>query len=190
MLRIPKALLRQVPLFLLPLLLFCQTQPGEIRIQVQDSSGLAMEASGKLESPVSKTDLSFRTDSQGAYTFSNLAPGRYRLEISKAGFATQSVLIDLESGMPVSRTVMMALATQASRIDVVANTPLPGTDLPIDQIAAPVQTASARDLEQTGALDLSDLLNQRLSGVHINQNQENPYQPDVNYRGYTASPLL
>ncbi|MBZ5673924.1 MAG: TonB-dependent receptor [Acidobacteriia bacterium] len=190
MLRIPKALLRQVPLFLLPVLLCGQSQPGEIRIQVQDSSGLAMEASGKLESPASKTDLSFQTDSQGTYTFSNLSPGRYRLEVSKAGFAAQSVLIDVVSGTPVLRTVMMALATQAARIDVVANTPLPGTDLPIDEIAAPVQTASARDLEQTGALDLSDLLNQRLSGVHINQNQENPYQPDVSYRGYTASPLL
>ena len=189
MLRIPKALLRQVPLFLLPVLLCGQSQTGEIRIQVKDSSGLAMEAAGKLESPASKTDLSFQTDSQGAHTFSNLAPGRYRLEVSKTGFATQSALIDVESGT-VSRTVMMALAAQASRIDVVAATPLPGTDLPIDQIAAPVQTASARDLEQTGALDLSDLLNQRLSGVHINQNQENPYQPDVSYRGYTASPLL
>ena len=171
-------------------LLCGQPQTGEIRIQVQDSSGLAMEASGKLESLASKTDLSFQTDPQGAYTFSNLSSGRYRLEVSKAGFATQSLLIDVESGTPVSRTVMMALATQASRIDVVAATPLPGTDLPIDQIPAPVQTASARDLEQSGALDLSDLLNQRLSGVHINQNQENPYQPDVNYRGYTASPLL
>ena len=190
MLRTLKALLRQVPLLLLPVLLCGQAQPGEIRIQVKDSSGLAMEASGKLASLASKTDLSFQTDPQGAYTFSNLAAGRYRLEISKAGFATQSVLIDVESGTPVLRTVMMALATQASRIDVVAATPLPGTDLPIDQIAAPVQTASARDLEQTGALDLSDLLNQRLSGVHINQNQENPYQPDVSYRGYTASPLL
>jgi outer membrane receptor protein involved in Fe transport len=149
-----------------------------------------MEASGKLESLASRTDLSFQTGPQGAYTFSNLAAGRYRLEVSKAGFATQSLLIDVESGTPVSRTVMMALATQASKIDVVAATPLPGTDLPIDQIPAPVQTASARDLEQSGALDLSDLLNQRLSGVHINQNQENPYQPDVSYRGYTASPLL
>ena len=139
MLRIPKALLRQVPLFLLPVLLCGQSQPGEIRIQVQDSSGLAMEASGKLESPASKTDLSFQTDSQGTYTFSNLSPGRYRLEVSKAGFAAQSVLIDVVSGTPVLRTVMMALATQAARIDVVANTPLPGTDLPIDEIAAPVQ---------------------------------------------------
>jgi outer membrane receptor protein involved in Fe transport len=189
MLRVPKSLLRKAPFFLMPVLLCGQSQTGEIRIQVKDSSGLAMEASGKLESPASKTGLSFQTDSQGTYTFSNLSPGRYRLEVSKAGFATQSVLIDVESGT-VSRTVTMALAAQASRIDVVAATPLPGTDLPIDQIAAPVQTASARDLEQTGALDLSDLLNQRLSGVHINQNQENPYQPDVSYRGYTASPLL
>src|SRR5579862_195641 len=190
MLRFPKALFRQVPPFLLPVLLCGQPQPGEIRIQIQDSSGLAMQASGKLHGPASKTDLSFQTDPQGAYIFSNLSAGRYRLEVSKAGFATQSLLIDVESGTPVSRTVMMVLATQASRIDVVAATPLPGTDLPIDQIPAPVQTASARDLEQSGALDLSDLLNQRLSGVHINQNQENPYQPDVNYRGYTASPLL
>ena len=84
----------------------------------------------------------------------------------------------------------MALATQASRVDVVAATPLAGTDLPLDEIPAPVQTASARDLEQTHALDLSDLLNQRLGGVHINQNAGNPYQPDINYRGYTASGLL
>jgi len=197
MLRTPKNFRRFVCLILLvtaailmPVLLCGQSQPGEIRIQVKDASGLPMEASGKLESLASKTDLSFQTDPQGAYTFSNLASGRYRLDVSKAGFATQSVLIDVQSGTPVSRTVMMALATQASRIDVVAATPLPGTDLPIDEIPAPVQTASAHDLEQSGALDLSDLLNQRLSGVHINQNQENPYQPDVSYRGYTASPLL
>jgi outer membrane receptor protein involved in Fe transport len=187
---IPKAVLRLLPLFLISILLCGQSQTGEIRIQVQDSAGLAMEASGKLESLANKTNLSFRTDSQGAYSLSNLASGRYRLEVSKTGFATQSVLIDVQPGTPVSRTVMMALAAQASRIDVVAATPLPGTDLPIDEIPAPVQTASARDLQQSGALDLSDLLNQRLSGVHINQNQENPYQPDVNYRGYTASPLL
>jgi hypothetical protein len=149
-------MLRRLPLFLMSILLCGQSQPGEIRIQVQDSSGLATEASGKLESPASNTDLSFQTNPQGAYTFSNLPPGRYRLEVLKIGFATQSLLIDVPPGTPVSRTVTMALATQASRIDVVASTPLPGTDLPIDEIPAPVQTASARDLQQTGALDLSD----------------------------------
>src|SRR6202158_227998 len=171
-------------------LLAGQSQTGEIRVQVKDSSGAVMEASGKLDSVASKTDIIFQTDSQGTYTFSNLPSGRYRLEVSKVGFAAQSILIDVQPGTPVSRTVTLALATQASRIDVVAATPLPGTDLPLDEIPAPVQTASARDLEQSGALDLSDLLNQRLSGGHIKQNHENPYQPDVSYRGYTASPLL
>ena len=105
-------------------LLCGQPQTGEIKIQVQDSSGLAMEASGKLESLASKTDRSFQTDAQGTYTFSNLSSGRYRLEVSKDGFATQSMLIDVQSGTPVSRTVTLALPPQASRIDVVAATPL------------------------------------------------------------------
>jgi hypothetical protein len=29
-----------------------------------------------------------------------------------------------------------------------------------------------------------------MNGVHVNESQGNPFQPDVNYRGYTASPLL
>jgi outer membrane receptor protein involved in Fe transport len=73
---------------------------------------------------------------------------------------------------------------------VVGNTPLQGSDLPVDQIAAPVQTATKRDLDASGALDVSDFMNRRLNAVHVNDIQGNPFQPDVNYRGYTASPLL
>ena len=75
-------------------------------------------------------------------------------------------------------------------ITVVGNTPLPGSDVPIDQIAAPVQVATARDIDEARALDVSDFLNRRLNAVHVNEVQGNPFQPDVNYRGYTASPLL
>src|SRR5579871_3227129 len=171
-----------------PLLSLAQTPPA-LRVEVKDPSGVAMAASGRLLGPAGSVQ-NFDTDAQGAYAFSGLASGRYRLEVSKDGFATQSVPVDVVSGTLATRTVTLALAPQATQIDVVAATPLPGTDLPIDQIAAPVQTASARDLDRTGALDLSDLLSRQLGAVHINQNQENPFQPDVNYRGYTASPLL
>jgi outer membrane receptor protein involved in Fe transport len=75
-------------------------------------------------------------------------------------------------------------------IIVVGSTPLPGSDVPIDQIAAPVQVASKRDITASAALDVSDFLNRRLNAVHVNEIQGNPFQPDVNYRGYTASPLL
>ena len=167
-----------------------QQSTGEIHLEVRDPAGSVMAASGRLQNLASGSFTPFDTDPRGAYTFKDLAFGRYRLQVSKSGFAAQSVLIDVLSAAPVSRTITLALAPQTSKIDVVAATPLPGTDLPIDLIPAPVQTASARDIEQSGSLDLSDLLNKRLNGVHINENQENPFQPDVNYRGYTASPLL
>jgi outer membrane receptor protein involved in Fe transport len=73
---------------------------------------------------------------------------------------------------------------------VIVTTPLPGVELPSRRVAAPVQTATDRDIDNSGALDLSDFLNRRMNGVYVNEVQSNPFQPDVNYRGYTASPLL
>jgi len=53
-----------------------------------------------------------------------------------------------------------------------------------------VQGLTAKNLEDSNALDLADLMNKRLAGVYVNENVGNPFQPDINYRGYTASPLL
>jgi outer membrane receptor protein involved in Fe transport len=78
----------------------------------------------------------------------------------------------------------------AVEVTVVGTTPLPGVEIPAWQLPAPVQTASDRDITRSGALDLSDFLNRQLGGVYVNEVQNNPFQPDVNYRGYTASPLL
>jgi outer membrane receptor protein involved in Fe transport len=73
---------------------------------------------------------------------------------------------------------------------VVGTTPLPGIGLPRERMGSAVQTASARDIGKSGALDLSDFLNRSLGGVHVNETQGNPLMMDVSYRGYTASPLL
>ena len=80
--------------------------------------------------------------------------------------------------------------TPVFKVQVIATTPLPGVGLSIEEIPAPVQTLNAQDLEQSGALDLADLVNRRLTSVHVSEIQGNPFQPDVSYRGYTASPLL
>jgi outer membrane receptor protein involved in Fe transport len=175
---------------LLPILLHAQGLGGMVRIEVKDPSGAAMQASGRFENLQSGATRSFQTDANGKLTLENLSYGRYRLEISSRGFATQSLVVEVRSGSPVSRTVTMALGVESSRVDVVAATPLAGSGLTLQEIAAPVQTASGQDLNNSGALDLSDFLNRRLSGVNINESQENPFQPDLNYRGYTASPLL
>jgi outer membrane receptor protein involved in Fe transport len=165
-----------------------ETGTGEIRVQVKDPSGAAMVASGKLES--AGVERAFQTDANGSYTLTGLPFGRYRLELSRTGFVTATELVDVQSAAPVSRSITMGLGTQVSKVDVVSATPLGGTDLEANQIAGPVQTASTADVENSGALDLSDFMNRRLNGVYLNEMQANPFQPDVNFRGYTASPLL
>jgi outer membrane receptor protein involved in Fe transport len=177
-------------LLLAALTLHAQTPSGEIRLQVKDPSGAAMEVSGKLESLSPGVQRNFQTNAQGTYTLESLPYGRYRLEVSKSGFATQSAVIDVRPGRSISRTITMSLASQTSKVDVVSATPLGGTDLARNQIAAPVQTATAADVAESGALDLADFMNRRLNGVYLNEMQGNPFQPDVNFRGYTASPLL
>ena len=84
-----------------------------------------------------------------------------------------------------------ALAQSApQQVEVVGTTPLPGLNVPKDRVPANVQTATGAEIERSHATDLSAFLNRRLGSVHVNEVQNNPFQPDVNFRGFTASPLL
>ena len=165
-----------------------QVPTGEIRLEVKDPTNAAVQASGQLRG--SKQDRQFEPMPR-ALQKSHLFPTAVIGWISpKIGFATQIIELEVTSATPVSKVITLALARSRSTIDVVDTTPLPGVDLTLDQIAAPVQSITQLDLARSGALDLSDLLNRRLNGVHMNEIQGNPFQSDLNYRGYTASPLL
>lgn len=83
-----------------------------------------------------------------------------------------------------------AAATVLPAVEVVGTTPVPGTGVPKDQIPSNVQTANERRLRQLQSLNLPDFMSSALPSVNVNQTQGNPYQMDVNYRGFTASPLL
>lgn len=65
-----------------------------------------------------------------------------------------------------------------------------GTSQPLADVAAAAQGAGSEDIERSHAADLTAFLNRRFSGMYVNENQGNPLQPDVSYRGFTASPLL
>jgi iron complex outermembrane receptor protein len=65
-----------------------------------------------------------------------------------------------------------------------------GTAIDSDRIPASTQSASAEQIGRSQALDLTDFLNRSFGSVSINHAQNNPLQPDFNFRGFTASPLL
>jgi outer membrane receptor protein involved in Fe transport len=53
-----------------------------------------------------------------------------------------------------------------------------------------VQVVKGEAMQEQGSLTIADYMNNNLVGVSINETQNNPYQPDVLFRGFTASPLL
>ncbi|WP_221794572.1 TonB-dependent receptor [Oceanobacter mangrovi] len=73
---------------------------------------------------------------------------------------------------------------------VVTATPIESVGISANKLVAPVQQLSADDLERTQAQSIAEHLRYQLGSVTINEAINNNYQPDVQYRGFTASPLL
>ena len=83
-----------------------------------------------------------------------------------------------------------ALAAGAARAEDAATAPdilVQGTPL---AAAGAGEALNATDLTERHAVDLTDALKRLGGGVYVNEVQGNPLQPDIGYRGYTASPLL
>jgi outer membrane receptor protein involved in Fe transport len=104
--------------------------------------------------------------------------------------ASRVVVVDVNSTVPVPQVVTLLIEGLTTDVTVFSSTPIGQATQSRDQIPVPVQGLTAKNLEDSNALDLADLMNKRLTSVYVNENAENPYQPDINYRGYTASPLL
>jgi iron complex outermembrane recepter protein len=75
-------------------------------------------------------------------------------------------------------------------VTVIATTPIPGATIDIDKIPGNVQILSSADLSREGSPNLTQALNSNLSSVSINDDDDDPFQPDILYRGFEASPVL
>lgn len=81
-------------------------------------------------------------------------------------------------------------ATVLPTVEIVGTTPLYGIGLPVEKVPANVQTVKGKALEEQRSLTIADYMAQNMTGVNVNETQNNPFQPNVNFRGFTASPLL
>lgn len=74
-------------------------------------------------------------------------------------------------------------------VDVIATTPIGNTGLSNKKVAGNVQSSEDEEIHRHESFAVSDFMNRRLESVNINDVQNNPYQPDLTYRGFVASPL-
>ena len=75
-------------------------------------------------------------------------------------------------------------------MEVQATTPLMGLGVPQEQVPTNVQVITGERIANRGGVSLTDTLARELAGINLTHVQNNPFQPDFSYRGFTSSFLL
>jgi iron complex outermembrane recepter protein len=76
------------------------------------------------------------------------------------------------------------------QVVVIGSTPVPGMNIDADKIPGNAQSLNAADLNQGGTPSIINGLANHLGSVSINDTLADPFQPDILYRGFEASPVL
>lgn len=115
----------------------------------------------------------------------------YRFKPTPLAFAIARIAATAFVGAPLLLSAAHAqTATRAPAVEVISTTPVPGVEQRRDEIPSPVRSLGAENLRENRSSTLSGLLGEQLPNVSVNEIQGNPFHADVNFRGFTASPLL
>jgi iron complex outermembrane recepter protein len=94
----------------------------------------------------------------------------------------------------ISPVVAAQQAPQNTRdldeIVVIGVTPVPGFKVDKDKVPGNIQTLRSSDLTRNGAASVLGALDQRVGSVNFNDTLADPFQPEVLFRGFEASPVL
>lgn len=102
--------------------------------------------------------------------------------------------------LKLSALVALALASSGSigaaekmttgTINVFSVTPLPSIGLPLNIIPANIQMATPKAINAQAGVSLADYMNNNMQSVSTTEMGGNPWQPEITFRGFSASPLL
>ena len=90
---------------------------------------------------------------------------------------------------PSAELPAQALTTLPT-VEVVGVSPLLGSGIDPDKVPANLRILSQHDLSSEGVPDLSGTLQRRLSSVTLTDVEGNPFQPNIQFRGFDASPVI
>ena len=70
-----------------------------------------------------------------------------------------------------------------------APTPVAGTGIDVDKVPAAINAVGAAQIARTDSLNIAVALQQHVPGLIISDTTGNPFQPDIQFRGFVASPV-
>jgi hypothetical protein len=132
--RAGERLVRQSLLLLLRLLLVIvasnlsiaqtTTSGGLAGVVMDPSKAVVPNADVEIKDNAKGTTQSIRTNRDGVYRFSFVAPARYTLTVSHGGFQTENRAVDVLLGPPVSVNVTLQVAKASTSVWGTAEAPL------------------------------------------------------------------
>jgi len=79
---------------------------------------------------------------------------------------------------------------ETGTVEVISATPLQALGTPISEVPANVQVGTSKEINQQKPLNIGEFLDSNLGSINTSNGVGNPYQMDVSYRGFNASPIL
>ncbi|MFB9263853.1 TonB-dependent receptor [Bradyrhizobium erythrophlei] len=70
-----------------------------------------------------------------------------------------------------------------------AASPTSASAIDADKVPASVNLVDSQQIQRTGSANITDALVQAVPGIIVNEVSGNPFQPDVQFRGFVASPI-
>jgi len=81
-------------------------------------------------------------------------------------------------------------AKPKSRIYVYPTAPGTAKGLDVDKVPSSINAIDANQIKRTGSMNVTDALRDNVAGLNISEVSGNPFQPNVEFRGFVASPIV
>src|ERR1700688_2000463 len=109
-----------------PTVVRSQNVYGNISGTVSDSSGASIPGATVTLTNLDKNDKNqITTNASGSYSFVNISPARYKIQVEKSGFKNfvrQPIIVEIESGLKID--IVLPVGAASETVEVTGETPL------------------------------------------------------------------
>jgi iron complex outermembrane receptor protein/vitamin B12 transporter len=152
---------------------------GTVRGTVTDQLGAVVKDAKVILRQGDKSTGDTISDAEGAFTFSSVPEGRYRLRVDASGFATYTgpeIFVRLSGTTTFDATLQLSAVSQGVSVSAT------GSQIPIAQVGSSVSVIDQQDIDAQNKLDLVENLRQ-VAGAQIVQTGQRGAETSLFIRG-------
>jgi outer membrane receptor protein involved in Fe transport len=90
---------------------------------------------------------------------------------------------------PAPQVAATPAVSPSPSVSLYPTTPIPGSGIDADKVPASVNTIDANQIEREHSANIANALEKFVPSVVVNEVAGNPFQPNVQFRGFVASPV-